>query len=113
MAKTRATSKAVKRRRDPTFEDTQASKRKLRALEQSLRDIGRLADRVTRAYKASRARLLVLAEHVAAEQGLELRQKFPIARTREELDQQAAEIGRAVAESPELREIHDDAAYRR
>jgi hypothetical protein len=50
---------------------------------------------VTRAYKASRARLLVLAEHVAAEQGLELRQKFPIARTREELDQHEAEIQRA------------------
>jgi hypothetical protein len=71
------------------------AKRKLRALEQSLRDIGRLADRVTRAYKASRARLLVLAEHVAAEQGLELRQKFPIARTREELDRQEGPIERA------------------
>jgi hypothetical protein len=112
MAKTRATSKAVKRRRDPTFEDARAVKRKLRALEHANRDIARLADRVTRAHKASRVRLLELAKHIAAEQGLELRAQFPIARTREELDQQAAEIGRAVAESPELREIHDDAAGR-
>jgi ABC-type transporter Mla subunit MlaD len=97
MAKTRTTSKAVKRRRDPTFEDVQAAKRKLRALEQADRDIARLADRVTRAYKASRARLLVLAEHIAAEQGLELRAKFPIARTREELDLSQREVGQAFA----------------
>lgn len=95
MAKTRTTNKAIKRRRDPTFEDAQAVKRKLRALEHANREIGRLADRVTRAHKASRARLLELAKHIAAEQGLELRAQFPIARTREELDRQEPENQRA------------------
>jgi hypothetical protein len=95
MAKTRTTNKAVKRRRDPTFEDAQAIKRKLRALEQANRDIARLADRVTRAHKASRVRLLELAKHIAAEQGLELHAQFPIARTREELDRQESEVQRA------------------
>lgn len=95
MAKTTARKNTARPKRDRMLEETARAKRRLRALEQANRDISRLADRITRAHKASRLRLLDLAHAIAAEQGLELRPTHPIARTREELDQHEKDVQRA------------------
>jgi hypothetical protein len=92
MAKTTVKKKAARRKRDLTLEDAQRAKRRLRALIQAQRDMSRLASQLLRATDESRARLLVLANAIAAERGFELRAQSPIASTLAQADRQEADI---------------------
>lgn len=97
MAKTTAKKQAARPKRDLTLEDAQRAKRRLRALTQAQRDIGRLATQLLRASDESRSKLLGLARAIAGEQGLELRPRQTTDMTREEIAQYDEDLRRSLA----------------